>query len=100
MDRYLCQLCYTIVTCGEKHPCFFYKNDDNVYLLPDQVDKGSTRLDEAIENLSANLNDNFGILFPEAQQNDTEESEKLSTLLAESSRQVSLLNASEKKKDF
>ncbi|GBN55163.1 hypothetical protein AVEN_238531-1, partial [Araneus ventricosus] len=36
----------------------------------------------------------------EAQQNDTEESEKLSTLLAESNRQVSLLNASKEKKTF
>ncbi|GBN89480.1 Zinc finger and SCAN domain-containing protein 5B [Araneus ventricosus] len=100
MDRYLCQLCYTIVTCGERHPCFFYKNDDNVYSLPDPDDKGKTRLDEAIENLPANLNDNFGKSFPEAQQNDTEESEKLSTLLAESNRQVSLINASKKKKTF
>ncbi|GBN41623.1 hypothetical protein AVEN_92864-1, partial [Araneus ventricosus] len=100
MDRYLCQLCYTIVTCGERHPCFFYKNDDSVYSLPDPDDKGNTRLDEAIKNLPANLNDNFGILFPEAQQNDTEESEKLSTLLAESNREVSLLNASKKKRTF
>ncbi|GBN82740.1 Histone-lysine N-methyltransferase PRDM9 [Araneus ventricosus] len=100
MDRYLCQLCYTIVTCGERHPCFFYKNDDSVYSLPDPDDKGNTRLDEAIENLPANLDDNFGKLFPEAQQNDTEESEKLRTLLAESNRQVSLLNASKKKRTF
>ncbi|GBM50902.1 Histone-lysine N-methyltransferase PRDM9 [Araneus ventricosus] len=83
MDRYLCQLCYTIVTCGERHPCFFYKNDDSVYSLPDPDDKGNTRLDEAIENLPVNLKDNFGKLFSEAQQNDTAESEKLSTLLAE-----------------
>ncbi|GBN92405.1 Early growth response protein 1 [Araneus ventricosus] len=100
MDRYLCQLCNTIVTCGERHPCFFYKNDDNVYLLPDPDDKGNTRLDEAIENLPANLNDNFGKSFPEAQQNDTEGSEKLSTWLAESNRQVSLLNASKKRRTF
>ncbi|GBN41618.1 Zinc finger and SCAN domain-containing protein 5B [Araneus ventricosus] len=100
MDRYLCQLCYTIVTCGERHPCFFYKNDDNVYLLPDPDDKGNTRLDEAIENLPANLNYNFGESFPEAQQKDTEGSEKLSTWLVESNRQVSLLNASKKKRTF
>ncbi|GBO33707.1 Histone-lysine N-methyltransferase PRDM9 [Araneus ventricosus] len=100
MDRYLCQLCYTIVTCGERHPCFFYKNDDSVYSLPDPDDKGSTRLDEAIENLPANLNDNFGKSFPEAQQSNTEGSEKLSTLLAERNRQVSLLNISKKKRTF
>ncbi|GBN89175.1 Krueppel-related zinc finger protein 1 [Araneus ventricosus] len=100
MDRYLCQLCYTIVTCGERHPCFFYKNDDSVYSLPDPDDKGSTRLDEAIENLPANLNDNFGKSFPEAQQNNTEGSERLSALLAESNRQVSLLNASKEKRTF
>ncbi|GBO22452.1 Zinc finger protein 43 [Araneus ventricosus] len=35
MGRYLCQLCYTIVNYGEKHPCFDYKNDDNVYSLPE-----------------------------------------------------------------
>ncbi|GBN41543.1 Krueppel-related zinc finger protein 1 [Araneus ventricosus] len=97
MDRYLCQLCYTIVTCGERHPCFFYKNDDNVYSLPDPDDKGSTRLDEAIENLPANLNDNFRKSFPEAKQNDTEESEKLSACLAETR---SLLITSKKKKTF
>ncbi|GBN55999.1 Putative zinc finger and SCAN domain-containing protein 5C [Araneus ventricosus] len=100
MDRYLCQLCYTIVTCGERHPCFFYKNDDSVYSLPNPDDKGNTRLDEAIENLPAHLNDNFGKSFSEAQQNDTEKSEKLSTWLAESNRQVSLLNASKKKRTF
>ncbi|GBN94720.1 Histone-lysine N-methyltransferase PRDM9 [Araneus ventricosus] len=100
MDRYLCQLCYTIVTCGERHPCFFYKNDDNVYSLPDPDDKGNTRFDEAIENLPANLNDNFGKSFPEAQQNNTEESEKLSTWLSESNRQVSLLIASKEKRTF
>ncbi|GBM04541.1 Zinc finger protein 613 [Araneus ventricosus] len=98
MDRYLCQLCYTIVTCGERHPCFFYKNDDSVYSLPDPDDKGNTRLDLAIENVPANMNDNFGKLFPEAQQNDTEESEKLSTWLADINRQVSLLNASKVKR--
>ncbi|GBN94721.1 Zinc finger and SCAN domain-containing protein 5B [Araneus ventricosus] len=100
MDRYLCQLCYTIVACGERHPCFFYKNDDNVYLLPDPDDKGKTKLDESIENLPANLNDNFGKSFPEAQRNNTEESERLSTLLADSNRQVSFVNASKKKKSF
>ncbi|GBM35796.1 Histone-lysine N-methyltransferase PRDM9 [Araneus ventricosus] len=100
MDRYLCQLCYTIVTCGDRHPCFFYKNDDSVYSLPDPDDKGNTRPDLAIENLPANLNDNFGKLFPEAQQNDTEESETFSTWLAESNRQVSLLNVSKKKRTF
>ncbi|GBN59400.1 Zinc finger and SCAN domain-containing protein 5B, partial [Araneus ventricosus] len=100
MDRYLCQLCYTIVTCGERHPCFFYKNDDNVYSLPDPDDKGNNRLDEGVENLPENLNDNFGKLFPEAQQNDTEESEALSILLAENNRQVLLLNASKKKRTF
>ncbi|GBO13444.1 Histone-lysine N-methyltransferase PRDM9 [Araneus ventricosus] len=97
MDRYLCQLCYTIVTCGERHPCFFYKNDDNVYSLPDPDDKGNNRLDEAIKNLPANLNDNFGKSFPEAKQNDTEGSEKLSACLAETR---SLLNTSKKTKTF
>ncbi|GBO13670.1 Krueppel-related zinc finger protein 1 [Araneus ventricosus] len=97
MDRYLCQLCYTIVTCGERHPCFFYKNDDNVYSLPDPDDKGNNRLDEAIESLPANLNDNFWKSFPEAKQNDTEESEKLNACVAETR---SLLNTSKKKKTF
>ncbi|GBO24464.1 Histone-lysine N-methyltransferase PRDM9 [Araneus ventricosus] len=100
MDRYLCQLCYTIVTCGERHPCFFYKNDDSVYSLPDPDDKGNNRLDEAIENLPANLNDNFGKSIPEAQQNDAEQSQKLSGMLAESNRQVSLLNTSKEIRTF
>ncbi|GBN95999.1 Krueppel-related zinc finger protein 1 [Araneus ventricosus] len=100
MDRYLYQLCYTIVACGERHPCFFYKNDDNVYSLPDPDDKGNTRLDEANETLPANLNDNFGKSFPEVQQNNTEGSEKSSTWLGISNRQVSLLNVSKKKRTF
>ncbi|GBN11708.1 hypothetical protein AVEN_113007-1 [Araneus ventricosus] len=100
MDRYLCQLYYTIVTCGERHTCFFYKNDDNAYSLPDPDDKGNTRLDEANETLPANLNDNFGKSFPEAQQNNTEESERFSTWLADSNRQVSLLNDSKKIRTF
>ncbi|KAF8788203.1 hypothetical protein HNY73_009734 [Argiope bruennichi] len=42
MARYLCQLCDNVVTYGENHPCFFYKNDDNVYSLPEYW-KGSSR---------------------------------------------------------
>ncbi|CAL1297152.1 unnamed protein product [Larinioides sclopetarius] len=36
MGRYLCTRCNTIVNYGEKHPCFFYPNDDAVYTIPQQ----------------------------------------------------------------
>ncbi|GBO03838.1 Zinc finger protein 674 [Araneus ventricosus] len=66
MGRYLCQLCYTIVNYGEKHPCFAYKNDDDVYSLPEL----------------------------EQQQNDAENPAQRSTWLTESHRKFSLIGAS------
>ncbi|KAF8788201.1 hypothetical protein HNY73_009732 [Argiope bruennichi] len=47
MARYLCQLCDNVVTYGENHPCFFYKNDDNVYSLPDYWKDSSRLLSQA-----------------------------------------------------
>ncbi|CAL1285869.1 unnamed protein product [Larinioides sclopetarius] len=57
MGRYLCQLCYTIINYGDKNPCFFYKNDDVVYTIPQQQDTEEmcTNRDHA-----KNLNDCYG----------------------------------------
>ncbi|GBO30941.1 hypothetical protein AVEN_174630-1, partial [Araneus ventricosus] len=70
MGRYLCQLCYTIVNYGEKHPCFDYRNDDYVYSLPDLGD--SNKMDTKNGELTANSNDNSVVIFTEEQENNAE----------------------------
>ncbi|GBN41031.1 Zinc finger protein 84 [Araneus ventricosus] len=92
MGRYLCQLCYTIVNYGEMHPCFFYKNDENVYSLPELGE--SKKMDAKHFDLMENSNENSVIIFPEEQQNDTENSEQIHRSLTESHRQFSLRDAS------
>ncbi|GBO21103.1 Zinc finger protein 467 [Araneus ventricosus] len=92
MGRYLCQLCYTIVNYGERHPCFFYKNDDNVYSLPELGE--SNKMDTKHSDLTANSNDNSVIAFPEEQQNNAETPEQINACLTESHRQFSLRDAS------
>ncbi|CAL1301370.1 unnamed protein product [Larinioides sclopetarius] len=59
MGRYLCQLCYTIVHYGEIHPCFFYKNDDVVYTIP-QFREMDTRHCETKDENTGNSNDDHG----------------------------------------
>ncbi|GBN86097.1 hypothetical protein AVEN_124633-1 [Araneus ventricosus] len=92
MGRYLCQLCYTIVNYGEKHPCFDYRNDDYVYSLPDLGD--SNKMDTKNGELTANSNDNSVVIFTEEQENNAENAEKINTCLTESHRQFSLRDAS------
>ncbi|GBO34751.1 Zinc finger protein 182, partial [Araneus ventricosus] len=92
MGRYLCQLCYTIVNYGEKHPCFDYRNDDYVYSLPEIGE--SNKMDTKYGELTANSNDNSVIIFPEEQPNNAEIPEQSSTWLTESHRQFSLRDAS------
>ncbi|GBM71067.1 hypothetical protein AVEN_53116-1, partial [Araneus ventricosus] len=92
MSRYLCQLCYTIVNYGEKHPCLDYENDDNVYSLPELGE--SNKMDREHGDLTSNSNDNSVSIFPEEQQNDAEIPEQRSTWLTESHRQFSLRDAS------
>ncbi|GBN72561.1 Zinc finger protein 845 [Araneus ventricosus] len=92
MGRYLCQLCYTIVNYGEKHPCFDYKDYDNVYTLPELGE--SNEMDTKNGELKANSNDKSVIIFPEEQQNYAEIPEQRSTWLTESHRQFSLRDAS------
>ncbi|GBN82738.1 Zinc finger protein 182 [Araneus ventricosus] len=92
MARYLCQLCYTIVNYGEKHPCLDYDNDGNVYSLPELGE--SNKMDRKHGDLTSNSNDNSVIIFPEEQQNDAEIPEQSSTWLTESHRQFSLRDAS------
>ncbi|GBO19267.1 hypothetical protein AVEN_197656-1 [Araneus ventricosus] len=92
MGRYLCQLCYTIVNYGEMHPCFAYKNDDDVYSLPKLSE--SNKKDTKHGELTANSEDNSVVIFTEAQQNNAEIPEQRSTWLTESHRQFSLRDAS------
>ncbi|GBN25279.1 Zinc finger protein 33A [Araneus ventricosus] len=92
MGRYLCQLCYTIVNYGEKHPCFAYKNDDNVYSLPELGE--SNEMNTKHSDLTENSNDNSVIIFPEEQQNNVENPEQINRCLTESHRQFSLRDAS------
>ncbi|GBO06293.1 Zinc finger protein 467 [Araneus ventricosus] len=92
MGRYLCQLCYTIVNYCEKHPCFFYKNDDNVYSLPEL--RELNKMDTKHGDLTANLSDNSVVIFTEEQQNNFKNPEQISTWLTESHRQFSLRDAS------
>ncbi|GBL55156.1 RB-associated KRAB zinc finger protein [Araneus ventricosus] len=92
MGRYLCQLFYTIVNYGEKHPCFFYKNDDNVYSLPELGE--SNKMDTKHGDLTANSHDNSVIIFPEEKQNDAEKPEQINMCLTKSHRQFSLIYAS------
>ncbi|GBM22546.1 hypothetical protein AVEN_102118-1, partial [Araneus ventricosus] len=92
MARYLCQLCYTIVNYGERHPCFDYENDDNVYSLPQLGE--SNEMDTKRGELTANSNDNSVVIFPEEQQNDAKIPEQRSAWLTESHRQFSLRDAS------
>ncbi|GBO10253.1 hypothetical protein AVEN_167994-1 [Araneus ventricosus] len=92
MGRYLCQLCYTIVSYGERHPCFVYKNDDSVYSLPELGE--SNKMDTKHGDLTANSNDNSVVLFPGEHQNNTENPEQTNTCITESHRQFSLRDAS------
>ncbi|GBL85794.1 Zinc finger protein 467 [Araneus ventricosus] len=92
MGRYLCQLCYTIVNYGEKHPCVVYKNDDNMYSLPEL--RESNKRDTKNGELTANSNDNPVVIFTEEQQNNAENAEKINTCLTESHRLFSLRDAS------
>ncbi|GBN11710.1 hypothetical protein AVEN_113009-1 [Araneus ventricosus] len=92
MGRYLCQLCYTIVNYGEMHPCFAYKNNDDVYSLPELSE--SNKKDTKHGELTANSEDNSVLIFPEEQPNNAEIPEQRSTWLTESHRQFSLRDAS------
>ncbi|CAL1297148.1 unnamed protein product [Larinioides sclopetarius] len=67
MGRYLCQLCYTIVRYGEKHPCFFYKNDDAVYTIP-QLEETDTNHCETRDENAGNSNDDHGNICETAEQ--------------------------------
>ncbi|GBN96274.1 Zinc finger protein 467 [Araneus ventricosus] len=92
MGRYLCQMCNTMVNYGEKHTCLIYKNDDNVYSLPEQVE--SNKMDTKQDDLTANSNENPVVIFPEEKQNDADNPEQINACLTESHRQFSLRDAS------
>ncbi|GBN12911.1 Gastrula zinc finger protein xFG20-1 [Araneus ventricosus] len=98
MGRYLCQLCYTIVNYGERHPCFDYRNDDYVYSLPELGD--SNKMDTKHGHLTANSNGNPVVIFSEEQQNNAENAEQINTCLTESHRQFSLRDASKTRGRF
>ncbi|GBM13822.1 Histone-lysine N-methyltransferase PRDM9 [Araneus ventricosus] len=99
MYRFLCQLCYTIVHYGEKHPCFFYKNHDTVYTIPqlDESEEMDTKHDETKDEHTGNSNDNYGNIYPAAQQNGSEECYEANSLLIENNEQISLMPASRRR---
>ncbi|GBN13330.1 hypothetical protein AVEN_168649-1, partial [Araneus ventricosus] len=102
MYRFLCQLCYTIVHYGEKHPCFFYKNHDTVYTIP-QLEKSEemeTKHDETKENHTGNTNASSGNIFPAAQQNGNEESKETNSLLTENCEQIPFMSAAKRKRKY
>ncbi|GBM85212.1 Zinc finger and BTB domain-containing protein 49 [Araneus ventricosus] len=96
MYRFLCQLCYTIVHYGEKHPCFYYKDYDTVYTIPqiDELEEMDTKHDETKEEHTGNSNDNYEDISAAALQNGNEESYETNALLTENTEQISLMPAS------
>ncbi|GBN76558.1 hypothetical protein AVEN_152503-1 [Araneus ventricosus] len=99
MYRFLCQLCYTIVHYGEKHPCFFYKNHDTVYTIPqlEESEEMEANYDETKENHTGNTNASSGNIFPAAQQNGNEESKETNSLLTENCEQIPFMSAAKRK---
>ncbi|CAL1301379.1 unnamed protein product [Larinioides sclopetarius] len=67
MGRFLYQLCYTIVQHGEMHPCFVYKNDDNVYTLP-QLEEMDAHRSETNGEHAGISNDNFEAMYDMSHQ--------------------------------
>ncbi|GBN64660.1 Zinc finger protein 713 [Araneus ventricosus] len=102
MYRFLCQLCYTIVHYGEKHPCFFYKNHDTVYTIPqlEESEEMETKYDETKENHTGNANASSGNIFPAAQQNGNEESKETNSLLTENCEQIPFMSAAKRKRKY
>ncbi|CAL1297147.1 unnamed protein product [Larinioides sclopetarius] len=70
MARFLCQLCYTIVQYGEIHRCFFYKNDDIVYIIPqrEETEEMDAQHSETNGENAGNSNDNYEVMSETAQQ--------------------------------
>ncbi|GBM91432.1 Zinc finger protein 713 [Araneus ventricosus] len=102
MYRFLCQLCYTIVHYGEKHPCYFYKNHDTVYTLPqlEESEEMDMKHDETEEKHTGNSNNNYGNIFPAARQNGNEESKETNSLLTENDKQIPFTPASKRKRKY
>ncbi|GBL66034.1 Zinc finger protein 713 [Araneus ventricosus] len=102
MGRFLCQLCYAIVHYGEKHPCFFYKNHDTVYTLPqlEESEEIETKHDEKKEKHIGITNDSSRNIFPAAQQKGNEESKEINSLLTKNNEQIPSMPASKRKRKY
>ncbi|GBM91426.1 Histone-lysine N-methyltransferase PRDM9 [Araneus ventricosus] len=102
MYRFLCQNCYTIVQYGEKHPCFFDKNHDNVYKIPqlEESEEMDMKDDETGEKHTGNSNNNYSNIYPAAQQNYNEESKEMNSLLTENDKQIPFTPASKRKRKY
>ncbi|GBN39432.1 Zinc finger protein 585B [Araneus ventricosus] len=102
MYRFLCQMCYTIVHYGEKHPCFFYKNHDAVYTIPqlEESEEMETKYDETKEKHTGNTNASSGNIFPAAQQNGNEESKESNSLLTENGEKIPFMPAAKRKRKY
>ncbi|CAL1301377.1 unnamed protein product [Larinioides sclopetarius] len=97
MGRYLCHGCFTIVNYGEDdHPCFFYKNDDAVYTIP-QFEEMDANHCETREEYAGNSNDDHGNICE-----TTEETRNNSPALTSPSHSVSSIENKDNKlsRDF
>ncbi|GBN26002.1 hypothetical protein AVEN_88175-1, partial [Araneus ventricosus] len=102
MGRFLCQLCYTIVHYGEKHPCFFYKNHETVYTIPqlDESEEMDAKHDVTKEKHTGNPNENYGNISPAAEQNENEEAKETNSLPTENDKQIPFTPASKRKRKY
>ncbi|KAF8788177.1 Zinc finger protein 813 like protein [Argiope bruennichi] len=80
MARYFCQICRRVLTYGENHPCFFYKNDDNVYSLP-TIGNSDEDNEEAKDKCTENSKENSLYLSQSFQQKENKESELINLSL-------------------
>ncbi|GBN06870.1 hypothetical protein AVEN_152761-1 [Araneus ventricosus] len=94
-------MCYTIVHYGEKHPCFYYKNHETVYTIPqlDESEEMDTKRVETKEEHTGDSNDNYEDIWAAAQQNGNGESYKTNALYTENTEQISLMPASMRRND-
>ncbi|GBN67917.1 Histone-lysine N-methyltransferase PRDM9 [Araneus ventricosus] len=102
MNRFLCQMCNNTVHYGEKHPCFFYKNHDTVYTIPQlaEFEEMDEKHDETKEEHTGNSNDSYGNTCTAAQQNNNEEYKETNSQLTEDDKEIPFTPASKRKRKY
>ncbi|XP_055942003.1 RB-associated KRAB zinc finger protein-like [Argiope bruennichi] len=89
MAQYLCRLCDNVVTYGENHPCFFYKNYDSVYSLQKRGNLDEKAEDKCVEN----SNDSFRHSRQADQQNGSKKSELIHLSLFQNNEEAKSLSS-------